>query len=137
MRDVQGGSYVVLLGCGHWRQNSTVPVGTALDCVPCGGAVPIALDEETGNAAVLESWMYAVWGQARPDPNRVIVSDPPAGGHLRGLPSARDAREAAAGGERWSPWRCADCGYYPPCQCPGNPFGRKPDGAGAPTGGIA
>jgi hypothetical protein len=43
-----------------------------------------------------------------------------------GFPTARDAEEAAAGGERWSNTRCVACGYYAPCQCPGNPHGSTP-----------
>lgn len=27
------------------------------------------------------------------------------------------------GPEQWGTKRCTTCGYFPPCQCPGNPFG--------------
>ena len=35
----------------------------------------------------------------------------------------RTAREATPREIRWTNKQCQVCGYFPPCQCPGNPFG--------------
>lgn len=35
----------------------------------------------------------------------------------------RTAREATPREIRWANKQCTTCGYFPPCQCPGNPFG--------------